>query len=332
MLRKEVFTSAKSLVESVKKNGKLPKTVGKNSVYSVGYVYGMMLKELKKDKIELKKVKNPSNKVGDNINEQVLVNDYLDMNKRFVAYVKKNGQVPSYIVTRKSKKRVNVNLFIFCLAKILVYYYNNKALPKYCIMNSKDVTGNVKPKKNSCTNPYLSKGHCTNQGGRCLGQPNSYYCGVQMIWQILHKFGIKDISKNTIAQWCGTTTRGTDHNGMKTCIAKVNKVKGTNLKIEFKYLSDMGSTKKERWTAIGKLICKSNVGVGIHSMYRQKYGHYECLQMVNTSNADTYVLNSLGNKCKSPAFCGYIETRSWNEWQKYISMISQPSIIIITKQ
>ena len=59
----------------------------------------MMLKELKKDKIELKKVKSPSNKVGDNINEQVLVNDYLDMNKRFVAYVKKNGQVPSYIVT-----------------------------------------------------------------------------------------------------------------------------------------------------------------------------------------------------------------------------------------
>ena len=39
MLRKEVFTSAKSLVESVKKNGKLPKTVGKNSVYSVGYVW-----------------------------------------------------------------------------------------------------------------------------------------------------------------------------------------------------------------------------------------------------------------------------------------------------
>ena len=55
MLRKEVFTSAKSLVESVKKNGKLPNTVEKNSVYSVGYVYGMVLKELKKDKIELKK-------------------------------------------------------------------------------------------------------------------------------------------------------------------------------------------------------------------------------------------------------------------------------------
>ena len=68
------------------------------------------------------------------------------------------------------------------------------------------------------------------------------------------------------------------------------------------------------------------------TMGRQKYGHYECLQMVNTSNADTYVLNSLGNKCGSPAFCGYVETRTSNEWQKYISMISQPSIIIITKQ
>ena len=332
MLRKEVFTSAKSLVESTKKNKKLPNTVEKNSVYSVGYIYGMMLKNIKKDKIESKNIKSPSNNTGDNINEQVLVNDYLDMNKRFVAYVQKNGQVPSYIVTKKSKKKVNVNLFIFCLAKILVYYNNNKALPNYCIMNSKDVTGVVKPKTNSCTNPYLSKGHCTNPGGYCLGQPNNYYCGVQTIWQILFKLGIKDYSKDTLAKWCGTTTKGTSHDGMKTCIAKINKVKGTKLKIEFKNLSDMGSTQKERWTNIGKLICKPNVGVGIHSMYRQQYGHYECLQMVNVSNSNTYVLNSLGNKCKAPAFCGYVETRSWNEWQKYISMISQPSIIIITKQ
>lgn len=332
MLRKEVFTSAKSLVDNTKKNRKLPNKVGKYDVYSVGYIYGMMLNRLKKDKIELKNVKSPSNNTGDKINEQVLVNDYLDMNKRFIAYVNKNGKVPNYIVTKKSKKKVNVNLFIFCLGKILVYYNNNKALPNYCIMNSKDVTGVTKPKTNSCTNPYLSKGHCTNQGGNCLGQPNNYYCGVQTIWQILFKLGIKDISKNTIAKWCGTTTKGTSHTGMKTCIAKINKKKGTKLKIEFKNLSDFGSTQKERWTAIGKLICKSNVGVGIHSMYRQKYGHYECLQMVNTTNGNTYVLNSLGNKCKSPAFCGYIETRSWNEWQKYISMISQPSIIIITKQ
>ena len=332
MLRKEVFTSAKSLVESTKKNKKIPNTVQKNSVYSVGYIYGMMLKNIKKDKIESKNIKSPSNNTGDNINEKVLVNDYLDMNKRFVAYVQKNGQVPSYIVTKKSKKKVNVNLFIFCLAKILVYYNNNKALPKYCIMNSKDVTGVVKPKTNSCTNPYLSKGHCTNPGGYCLGQPNNYYCGVQTIWQILFKLGIKDYSKDTLAKWCGTTTKGTSHDGMKTCIAKINKVKGTKLKIEFKNLSDMGSTQKERWTNIGKLICKSNVGVGIHSMYRQQYDHYECLQMVNVSNSNTYVLNSLGNKCKAPAFCGYVETRSWNEWQKYISMISQPSIIIITKQ
>lgn len=332
MLQKEVFTSAKSLVESVKKNKKLPKKVENIDIYSLCYVYGMQLNGLKKDKIGLKNVKSPSNNTGDNINEQVLVNDYLDMNKRMINYVNKNGQVPSYIVTKKSKKKVNVNLFTFCLAKILVYYNKNKALPNYCIMNSKDVTGVEKLKVKKCVNPYLSEGHCTNQGGKCLGQPNSYYCGVQTIWQILFKLGIKDYSKDTLAKWCGTTTKGTSHDGMKTCIAKINKEKGTKLKIEFKNLSDMGSTQKERWTAIGKLICKSNVGVGIHSYYRQKYGHYECLQMVNTTNGNTYVLNSLGNKCKSPAFCGYIETRSWNEWQKYISMISQPSIIIITKQ
>ena len=332
MLRKEVFTSAKMLVDMVKKDKKIPKKVNQIDVYDLCYIYGLQLNSINKSKIELKNIKAPSNNNGESINEKVLVNDYLDMNKRMIAFIKKNGQVPSYIVTKKSKKKVNVNLFIFCLAKILVYYNNNKALPNYCIMNVNDLKGKSTPKKDNCTNPYLSKGHCTNQGGSCLGQPNSYYCGVQTIWQILYKLGIKDFSKDTLAKWCGTTKNGTSHDGMKTCIAKVNKVKGTKLKIEFKNLSDMGSTQKERWTAIGKLICKSNVGVGIHSMYRQKYGHYECLQMVNTSKADTYVLNSLGNKCKSPAFCGYVETRSWNEWQKYIGMISQPSIIIITKQ
>lgn len=331
MLRKEVFSSANSLVAKVKKDGKLPKKVGNYDVNSLCYVYGLMINEIKKDKIELKNVKAPSNNsIGDTINEQVLVSDYLDMNKRLVNYVKKNNQLPNYIITKKSKKRVNVNLFIFCQAKILVYYNKNKAMPKYCIMNVNDLKS--KSKKNACTNPYLSKGHCTNIGGKCLGQPNSYYCGVQMIWQILRKFGINDYSKDKIAKYCGTTKNGTSHEGMKTCIAKINKDKKLKLKIQFKNLSDMGKTQNERWTNIGKLICKSNVGVGIHSMYRQKYGHYECLQMVDNKKSNTYVLNSLGDKCNSPAFCGYIENRSWNEWQKYISMISQPSIIIITKQ
>ena len=330
MLRKEVFSSAEKVVQSVKKNGKLPNTVDKNGIYELSYVYGQTLISIKKDKYELKTTKGPVNNNGNSINEQVLVNDYLDMNKRFVNYIKKNGRVPSYIQTRKSKKNVNVKLFIFCLAKILVYYNKNKALPNYCIMNTNDLK--EKKKVNKCKNPYLSEGHCTNPGGNCLGQPNSYFCGVQMIWQILIKFGIKNISKDTIAKWCGTTTKGTSHDGMKTCIAKINKEKGTKLKIEFKNFSDLGSTDKARWEALGKLICKDNVGVGIHSMYRQKYGHYECLQLVNLVNNSTYVLNSLGNKCNAPAFCGYIETRSWSEWKKYIGMISQPSIIIITKQ
>lgn len=330
MLRKEVFSSVETVVQKVKKSKKLPKTVGKNDIYSLCYVYGLMLNSIKKDKIELKKVKKPTNiGIGDTINVKIYANDYLDMNKRLINYVKKNGQVPNYIVDRKTKKKVNINLFIYCQCKILLYYNKNKALPKYCITNSKDVLGMI---KGACENPYLSKNHCTNTGGKCLGQPNSYYCGVQMIWQILYKFGIKDYSKNTIAKWCGTTKNGTSHQGMKSCIAKINKNKNINLKIEFKNLSDMGKNQNERWTNIAKLICKSNVGVGIHSMYRQQYGHYECLQLVDTKKKITYVLNSLGNKCGNESFCGYIENRSFNEWGKYIGLISQPSIIIITKQ
>lgn len=50
MLQKEVFTSAKSLVESVKKNKKLPKKVENIDIYSLCYVYGMQLNGLKRNR------------------------------------------------------------------------------------------------------------------------------------------------------------------------------------------------------------------------------------------------------------------------------------------
>ena len=72
-------------------------------------------------------------------------------------------------------------------------------------------------------------------------------------------------------------------------------------------------------------------GVIIHDLYRNKFGHYETLKTINLNKSNMIVLNSLGSKCGSPAFCGYLETRSMGNMSSYIGGISQKSICIITK-
>ena len=74
-----------------------------------------------------------------------------------------------------------------------------------------------------------------------------------------------------------------------------------------------------------------NKAVFHHELYRNKYGHYSILKKVNTNNSNLTVANSLGNKCNSPAYCGYMESRSFGTQQSYLNGISQKSICIITK-
>ena len=50
---------------------------------------------------------------NDKINEKVVKQDYLDMTKRFINYSKNNKRVPSTILTKTSKTKVNFELFTF---------------------------------------------------------------------------------------------------------------------------------------------------------------------------------------------------------------------------
>ena len=77
-----------------------------------------------------------SNANGDTINENVLKDDYLDQARRVHQYVLDYGKMPNYVTTKKSKKRVNIDLYSYCVAKILVFYNENKILPNYCNYNS----------------------------------------------------------------------------------------------------------------------------------------------------------------------------------------------------
>ena len=286
----------------------------------------------KPKKITIKGCNNPN--VADTINEKVQKDDYLDMMKRFVAFCESNHKYPSYILTKKSKTKVSLKLFGFCVGKIESFVQKNGKLPNYCIFNkadtkkSKKSASNTKKNTNtpisSCSNPYISSPYNKQSGCDAMGQNTNYYCGVSALQKVLYKFGIH-VSQKQLASVAGTTTKGTDHQGLKTAVAWVSKQYGVKLTVKEYNFSELGFEK------IAKMICKPNVDIIWHLLYRNKYGHYEKVKAIDLKKGTVDVINSLGNKCSNNCFCGYIETRSFATQKQYINGISQKSIIVITK-
>ena len=171
---------------------------------------------------------------------------------------------------------------------------------------------------------------CEKQQPDCAGQITGYHCGPHSIKQCLRRFGITKYSEKTIGGYAGTTSAGTGHAGLETAIAKIAKLEGINLKVDWKNFSDLGSNQKERFKKYGDLMTDQNKAVFHHEKYRNKYGHYSLLKQVNTENSNLIVQNSLGNKCGS-GYYGYMENRTMNTQTSYLAGISQKSICIITK-
>lgn len=177
---------------------------------------------------------------------------------------------------------------------------------------------------------YVSSPHWTASGCNKLGQCNGYYCGPHSIRQCLAKQNIDNYTEYTIAGYAGTTSAGTGHGGLETAIAKIAKLTGKKIKVEWFNFSDLGSSTTERFKKLGTLISTQNKSVFIHLLYQYKYGHYETIKEVNMNNNTVLVLNSLGSKCNSPAFCGKLERRSFSTMVGYMKGISQKSICILT--
>lgn len=217
--------------------------------------------------------------------------------------------------------------------------YTLTALKKYQKANGLAVDGIFGPvtckklntSNNGSNGVYTSSPHWLSAGCNKLGQCTGYFCAPHSFRQILAKWNIDNYSEYTLAGYMGTTSAGTSHYGIETGIATVAKKEGIKLKVEWKNFSDLGNNKAERFKALAKRFSDPNKGVILHVLYQNKYGHYEVLRTINTRNNTTVVLNSLGSKCSSPAYCGRLENRSYNTWVSYLAGISQKSICIISK-
>ena len=162
--------------------------------------------------------------------------------------------------------------------------------------------------------------YLTDTGGGKLGQRTGYTCGPHSLMQCIYRLTGIELSEMELASICGTTSDGTDHDGLATGLAWFNRKYGYNLKMEWKNFSEVGFDGTQR--AIDNGACFH------HILYRNQWGHYEVPKWTNGD--PIYVLNSLGDQCGN-GYCGYIEERSRSTHQSYINGISQKSVCIITR-
>lgn len=348
-----IIKEAKEVKTFIEKNKDLPKfcTIGDNeySIYTTAYLFAKLLTNPKASDVKVKTIKAPNKTFTGKINEKITSPDYKDMIKRYVKYVEENERTPVYITSVKTKTEVKYDLFIYCLAKIIVFYFNNNnTFPLYCEFKTTDLIKEKKKEvkkaqfiKNNCTNPYTSEPHYTSEGCNKLGQCTGWWCGPHSIHQAIKKFGITNFTEKQIAAWAGATTSGTGHPGLQTAIAQISKKSGIKLSVQWKNFSDMGSTNEERLKNIAEILCKDNKAIIWHIAYinggsstnGKHFGHYECIDKINTSSKFVRALNSLGNKKSDGSYTGKLQDRTYNV-QSYFAKNTpggQPALCIITK-
>lgn len=261
---------------------------------------------------------------------------FKDMISRWNKYIETNKKEPNimYVVYETPYEFVTKDKFKEMLQRYNDYVKTNGSEPAFMYINKNSSSNNSSSNNSSSSankTTYIDNTLCEKQGGDCLGQITGYHCGPHSIKQSLRKFGITGYSESTIGRYAGTTSAGTGHYGLETAIAEIAKREGIKLKVEWKNFSDLGNTRAERFKALGKIQDDKNKTYFCHILYRDAYGHYEKIKSLYINDDTCIIPNSLGSKCRSPAYCGYMETRRGSTQARYFAGISQKSICIITK-
>ena len=360
--KKLVIEEANEVKKFFDKNKKLPKyaTIN-NSQFTPPqycYIFAKLISKMSLSTVNKMIVAEPKNSIVDNVNFTLSENEYVSLAQRVASFIESNKRCPSY--ANYKNKQIGYELYLFCFVKILSFYKEKGRLPSTCTFNSAEIkytkkttqttkkttatptsSNTKKTKKDNCENPYVSAPHLTSSSNG-LGQDYKYSCACNSMQQAFYKLTGKKISEKILCSWAGTTTKGTSENGIRTAVAKFNKEYKTNLKVTFKYFSDLGKTETERYTALGKLLCQKNKAVITHIGYQDSgekindkatFGHWEVLDRIDVKSKTVRALNSLGYRSGN-GYKGHLQVRSWKVQSHYFAKTTggQKAILIISKE
>lgn len=310
------------------------------------YIFSKSILKPGKD-VGVKKIPVNPKPQHSSVNGGIGIKNFTTLCQLYVNSCDKNKKAPSYLMF--NKKKIGVDTWAYATARVVTYYAEKKKLPNKVMITSKIFDDEIKrieeekkkkaeaekrareeaerkakeeEERKAKENAKRKYDHADDYGCDEMGQNTSYYCGCHSLQEVFRNLTNIVVSQDTIADVCGTTYDGTDHEGLNTCVEWFNRKFDQNLQVSWKNFSDLG------WDGIRDIVYSNNQDCVIHNLYRDKYGHYEVVNWV--SDAWVGVQNSLGDGCSYGCYCGYKEDRTQSEFRSYISGISQKSVMVIT--
>ncbi len=274
----------------VKKNGREPKTI---QIY-----------------VEASNLNNTGSKIP--------LATFLDMKARVDSFTKAGGKPDSsrkiYLDYTTQMDYVTYKEYQVMLQKYNTFLNKNGRQPSYISTSTKTST------LTSTLSSTVASKDCYRSprwfSGSAIVQDTLYYCACNTVQQILKELTDVFYSEKSLARIMGTTTSGTGPNEIVSCLKKLLKNNEYTVKTcKWVYLSDYS------WDDIGKMIADPKTGVGLHSVYKLKWGHYEYpIKLCNSSKTITIAQGLSG---------GYIQPRSFSTMKKYANAASYPSLLIV---
>lgn len=240
---------------------------------------------------------------------------FLDMKARVNSFIANGGKADNdrkiYLDYTTQMDYVVYSEYLKMLKKYDAYVIKNGRQPKY-------ISASTTPSDTTDTEVKTSDCYSSPRwfSGSEIVQDTLYYCGCNTVQQILKELTDVFYSEKSLARIMGTTTNGTSPSEMVACLKKLLKNNGYTVKTcKWVYLSDY------TWDSIGKMIADPKIGIGLHSVYKLRWGHYEYpIKLCKSSETITIAQGLSG---------GYIQNRSFTTMKKYANAGSYPSLLIV---
>ena len=198
---KSIVACATEVKAYVEKHHSLPSKAGGISKAKYAYVFCKSVLNPNKEIVELNYSYAPSPN-GDTINRTLTKNEFTSIASDVNKFISTNKRLPNYDTFQS--KHININLIVYCFAKIIVFYSKNNRLPNTCEFNSNIF------KSSSASKGYTTKGGkvCKKLMNICKMSINNYTDVYNAMKKFTYQYYYNDVKpqSKTLSNKAGNCT------------------------------------------------------------------------------------------------------------------------------